>query len=187
MLTASKLEKIIELENNLKAQYQTKLDALAAEIAGHVADKKDFIKKNDEQQKVIATQLEKITSLNKDATANKHMEQLNRELGNRSEKLQSEVDEIKVRVKSLQKDLAKEREELKELKKFDPARMKKNLDATKKKLVESQAANDLLQKKAKTYKQEKFELEQQVKELEAKLAALEVTEETEKESEAAAA
>ena len=188
MLTASKLEQIIELENNLKGQYQKQLDAQAAEIAGHIDDKKRFIKKNEDLQEVIATQLKQITTLTTEATANKNMEQLNRELNNRSEKLQDEVAEMKKRVKALQKDLASEREELKALKQFDPAKMKKNLDAAKKKAAEKQAANDLMQKTLNKTKNEKAELELKVKELEAKLTELEPAEaETEEEKESVAA
>ena len=187
MLTASKLEQIIELENNLKDQYQVKLDAQASEMAGHIADKETFIKKNEEQQAVIAKQLEQITLLSKEATANKKVEQQNREITNRAEKLQEDFTEMKKRVKSLQKDLASEREELKALKQFDPAKMKKNLDAAKKKAAEKQAATDLLQKSLSKTKNEKAELELKVKELEAKLAELEPAEETEEEKESVAA
>ena len=73
------------------------------------------------------------------------LEQLHRELTSRAEKMQNEITEQKKRVKSLQKDLATEREELKALKQFDPARMKKSLDANKKKMAEKITANDLLQ------------------------------------------
>ena len=186
MLTASKLEKIIELENNLKDQYQAKLDAQAAEIAGHIADKQSFIKKNEELQAAIAKQLEQITLLTREASANKHVEQQNRELTNRAEKLQDEVAEAKKRIKSLQKDLASEREELKALKQFDPARMKKNLDTAKKKAAEKQAAADLLQKTLNKTKSEKAELELKVKELETRLAQLDPAEETKEEESAAA-
>ena len=41
MLTANKLEKIIELEDNLKGQYQEKLDAKSAEIAELIKEKED--------------------------------------------------------------------------------------------------------------------------------------------------
>jgi chromosome segregation ATPase len=189
MLTVNKLEKIIELENTLKAKYVVKLDALASEISGHIADKNSFIRKNEEKQAVIATQLKQITGLTTQATENKHLEQLNRELGSRAEKLQEEVAELKSRMKSLQKDIAKEREELKTLKQFDPAKMKKNLDAAKKKQVENQTANTLLQKSLNKTRNEKTELEQRVKELEARLAeleALEVNEYAEVKSETAA-
>ena len=80
-------------------------------------------------------------------------------------------------MKSLQKDLAQERGEISTLKQFDPAKMKKNLDANKKKLAEKSTANDLLQKSLNKSKTENAELQRKVKELEAKLALLEDTEE----------
>lgn len=166
MLTASKLEKIIELEDNLKTQYQAQLDAKTAEI-------ERLTKERDEQKAVIARQLETLTTLSSEGTASKRAEQLNRELTNRSGKLQDEVTELKKRVRTLQKDLAQEREEHKALKQFDPARMKKNLDENKKKLAERTSANELLQKSLSKTRTEKAELEKKVTELEARLAALE--------------
>ena len=180
MLTANKLEKIIELEDNLKGQYEEKLNAKTAEIA-------ELIREKDELQATIATQLETITDLSGKAGANQKVEQRNRELHNRCDNLQGEIATQKARLKAQQKDLTQEREEIKELKKFDPAKMKKNLDASKKKLAEKTTANDLLQKTLNKTKTEKAELEQKVKELEAKLAELEPVEEevVEEESEAA--
>lgn len=179
MLTANKLEKIIELEDNLKSQYQEKLDAKCAEIA-------DLIKVKDDLQATIATQLETITDLSAKAGANQKVEQRNRELHNRCENLQEEIATQKVRLKAQQKDLAQEREEIKELKKFDPAKMKKNLDSSKKKLAEKTTANDLLQKNLNKARTEKAEQERKVTELEAKLAELEPVEEVEEEESEAA-
>jgi len=179
MLTAKNLEKFIELEDKLRAEYQVQLDAKSAEIERCMAEK-------EEQQAVIAKQLEQITSLSTHASANKRTEQLNRELQQRSENLQEEVTAQKKRLKSLQKDLAQEREEIKTLKQYDPARMKKNLDANKKKLAEKTAAADLLQKNLNKTKTEKAELQRQVKDLETRLAALEDTEEVETTEEEAA-
>jgi uncharacterized protein YlxW (UPF0749 family) len=73
-------------------------------------------------------------------------------------------------VKALQKDLAAERAELAELKKYDPQRLRKNLDATKKKLAEKTTAADKLQKSVTQARAENTQLEQKVKELEAQLA-----------------
>lgn len=192
MLTASKLEQIIELENNLKGQYQVKIDAQTVQIASLVKEREDqeavTLKEKDEQKAIIAKQLEQITTLSKDASAAKRVEQLHRELTSRAEKMQKEITEQKKRMKSLQKDLSTEREELKALKQFDPAKMKKNLDAAKKKAAEKQTANDLMQKTLGKTKTEKGELEQTVKELEVKLAAFEeAEEETKEETEAVAA
>jgi len=67
MLIADKLEKIIELEDNLKAQYQVQLDAKSAEIAG-------LIKEREELQTVIARQLDTITDLSSKASVNQKLE-----------------------------------------------------------------------------------------------------------------
>jgi chromosome segregation ATPase len=179
MLTTKNLEKLIELETSLRAEYQVQLDAKSAEIEAGA-------KKQEEQQTIIAKQLEQISTLSTEATANKRIEQLNRELESRSEKLQEEVTSQKGRIKSLQKDLAEERAEIKTLKQLDAASLKKNLHANKKKLAEKTAANDLLQKSVNKYKSENAELQQKVKELEARLAELEPAEQVEEAEEAAA-
>ena len=77
-------------------------------------------------------------------------------------------------MKTLQKDLAAERAELAELKKYDPQRLRKNLDSNKKKLAEKTTAADKLQKSLSQTKAEKAELELKVKELEAQLEPLKV-------------
>ena len=177
MLTAKNLERVMELENKLRLEYQTQLDAKSAEI-------ERFTKDKEEQQAVIAKQLQQITTLSTESTKNKRSEQLNRELHQRCENLQEDIATQKKRLKGLQKDLAEERAEIKTLKQFDPAKMKKSLDASKKKLAEKTEANDLLQKSVNKSKAEKVELQQKVKELEAKLA---LTENAEEEAEEAAA
>ncbi|RLA44222.1 MAG: hypothetical protein DRR04_10625 [Gammaproteobacteria bacterium] len=173
MLTTKSLERIIELEDKLRAEYQVQLDAKTVEIDSG-------IKKQEEQQAVIAKQLEKITTLSAEASVNKRIEQLNRELHSRCENLQHEIATQKTRLKALQADLAEERAEIKELKKFDPAKMKKNLDASKKKLVEKTTAADLLQKSLNKTRGENAELQSKLKELEGKLAELEAPEGVEK-------
>lgn len=171
MLTANKLEKIMELEDRLRAEYQEKLDAKTAQIESLEAQKA-------EKQATIDKQLETIAELSEKAVANQNIEQQKRELGNRSEKLAEEVATLKKRTKSLQKDLAAEREELKTLKQYDPQKMKKNLDASKKKLAEKTQAADLLQKSLSKSRGEKAELERKVKEMEVKLEELQATLET---------
>ena len=93
---------------------------------------------------------------------------MNRELTNRSDNQQAEILELKKRVKALQKDLAEVRSENKELTRYDPVRMKKNLAANKKTLAEKSKANELLQKSLNKARGENGELEGKVKELEAK-------------------
>jgi hypothetical protein len=164
---------MIALEDKLRAEYQVQLDDKSAEI-------ESCIKEKEVQQATIARQLEQITTLSTQASANKRTEQLNRELNQRSENLAEEVATQKKRLKALQKDLAEERAEVKVLKQFDPAKMKKNLDANKKKLAEKTTANDLLQKSLSKFKKtENIELQRKVKELESKLAELENIEEDE--------
>jgi predicted nuclease with TOPRIM domain len=90
--------------------------------------------------------------------------------------LKADLEQQKLRNKSLQKDLDSERATLTELKKLDPDKMKKNLDATKKKLAERTASNELLEKNLKRTKAENTELQSTVKTLEAKVASLEETE-----------
>ena len=122
-----------------------------------------------ELEQSIAAQLATITELSgksKDAAA---LEQRNRELHNRSENMKEEVATTKSRLKALQKDLAAERTELAELKKYDPQRMRKNLDASKKKLAEKTAAADKLQKSLSEARSENSKLELKIKELEAQL------------------
>ena len=172
MLTTKSLERVIELEDKLRAEYQIQLDAKSAEIDLGTT-------KQEEQKAVISKQLETISTLSTQATANQHLEQRNRELHSRSENLQDEVAKQKQRIKDLQKDLAEERAEVKALKQFDPAKMKKNLDANKKKLAEKTTASDLLQKSLNKSKAENAESQRKLKELEAKLEELEVTEEVE--------
>ena len=187
MLTLNKLEKVIELEDKLRAEYQDQLDAKTAEIEKQTKKQSELQDTIEELKGTVSKQLETITDLSQKATANQRVEQLNRELSNRSEKLQDEVADLKKRVKSLQKDLAEAREENKTLKQFDPPRMKKNLDASKKKLADKTRAAELLQKSLNASKSENAELQQKVQELEAKIAELAPEEEPEQAKEEAAA
>jgi hypothetical protein len=96
--------------------------------------------------------------------------------------MKEEVATAKSRVKALQKDLAAERTELAELKKYDPQRLRKNLDASKKKLAEKTTAADKLQKLLNQARTENTQLEQKVKELEAQLEALKPEDSAQEES-----
>lgn len=180
MLTANKLEKIIELEDNLRSVYEAQLGEKAAELEASEAERERL-------QAIIDKQLETITDLSGKAGPNQRMEQQNRELTNRTEKLQAEATELKKRVKTLQKELAEERDENRRLTQFDPLKMKKNLDANKKKLAEKTAAADRLQKSLNQVKSEKAALQRRVDELEAKLAETAPSEEEAEPAEAATA
>jgi chromosome segregation ATPase len=173
MLSLNKLEKVIELEEQLRSEYQSQLDSKAEEIDSLIRKQAELQATIETRQATIDQQLATITELSGKATANQRTEQLNRELTNRTDKLQDEVAELKKRVKILQKDLAEERAENKTLKQFDPARMKKNLDAGKKKLAEKTRAAEVLQKSLNASKSENAELQSKLKELEARLAELE--------------
>lgn len=187
-LTLNNLEKLMEMETQLRSEYQPKLDEKDAAIS-KLADKETALETRiSELEKTIATQLTTITELSgksKDAQA---LEQRNRELHNRSENMKEEIAAAKGRVKALQKDLAAERSELAELKKYDPQRLRKNLDATKKKLAEKTAAADKLQKSLSQARAENTQLEQKVKDLEAQLAETNAESEaqTDEDSQAAA-
>lgn len=165
MLTASKLEQIIELEDTLRTEYQAKLDAMTAEIERGQEECTQL-------QATIDAQRGAITELSGRAAPNQKLEQQNRELHNRSENMKEEVAAMKLRVKALQKELSEEREQVKSLSQYDPARMKKNLDANKKKLAEKTSANELLQKSLNKTKAENAELQRKVQEMEQKLAEL---------------
>jgi len=181
-LTLNKLEKLIEVENKLRGEYQQQLDAKDATIAQLNSDKATLESKLSELENTIATQLATITDLSGKSGNNQALEQRNRELHNRSENMKEEVATVKSRVKALQKDLAAERTELAELKKYDPQRLRKNLDASKKKLAEKTTAADKLQKLLNQARTENTQLEHKVKELEAQLEALKPEDSAEGES-----
>lgn len=168
MLSVNKLEKVIELEEQLRGEYQSQLEKKSTEI-------ETLRKSQSDLQATIDRQLETITDLSGKATANQRVEQLNRELTNRAEKLQEEVTTLKKRLKTVQKELAEERAENKALKQFDPARMRKNLDANKKKLAEKTRANEVLQKSLNKTKAENAELQRKIEELESRLEEQEAT------------
>ena len=176
MLTAGRLEKIMELETQLREQYQEQLDSKTAEIDRLSVRESELKATVNKLQGTVDTQLENLRDLSEKATANQRVEQHNRELSNRCEKQAAEIGDLKKRVKTLQKDLETVRAENKTLTQYDPARMKKNLDANKKKLAEKQKANEALQKSLKETRQENLELQRKVAELEAKVAELEPAE-----------
>ena len=187
-LTLNKLEKLIEVESNLRGEYQQQLDAKDETISQLNNDKAALETKLSALENTIATQLATITDLSKKSGNNQALEQRNRELHNRSENMKEEVATVKSRIKTLQKDLAEERAELAELKKYDPQRLRKNLDASKKKLAEKTTAADKLQKLLNQARTENTQLEQKIKELETQVETLKPEEATpEEQAEQAAA
>ena len=188
-LTLNKLEKLIELETQLRGEYQQQLDDKDVSIAQLTVDKTALEEQISEREKTIATQLATITEFSSKSKDIQALEQRNRELHNRSDKMKDEVATVKSRVKELQKDLAAERAELAELKKYDPQRLRKNLDTSKKKLADKTAAADKLQKSLNQARAENTQLEQKVKDLEAQVAAAaeaEQSDKTEEDKQAAA-
>jgi chromosome segregation ATPase len=168
-LSLNKLEKLIELETQLRSEYQQQLDEKDASISDLTRDKGALASKVAELEKTISTQLATISEMSSKSSETQALEQRNRELHNRSENMKEEVAVAKSRLKTLQKDLAAERVELAELKKYDPQRMRKNLDTSKKKLAEKTAAADKLQKSLSEARSENSQLELKIKELEAQL------------------
>ena len=171
-LTLNKLEKLIEVETKLRDEYGQQLQKKDAAIAKLNEDKASLETKLAELEGTIAKQLTTITELSGKSGNTQALEQRNRELHNRSENMKDEVASVKSRIKSLQKDLAAERAELAELKKYDPQRLRKNLDGSKKKLAEKTAAADKLQKLLNQARAENAELKEQVKGLEGQLSEL---------------
>jgi chromosome segregation ATPase len=181
-LTLNKLEKLIEVENKLRSEYQQQLDAKDATISQLNNDKAALETKLTELEATIATQLATITEMSAKSGNTQALEQRNRELHNRSENMKEEVATVKSRIKALQKDLAAERSELAELKKYDPQRLRKNLDASKKKLAEKTTAADKLHKLLNQARAENTELEQKIKALETELETLKPEEATDAET-----
>jgi chromosome segregation ATPase len=178
MLTARKLEQFLEIENNLRSEFQAKLDAKAAELA---RCQQELATRREQMQATIDKQLATIAELSAKATVSQRTEQLNRELTNRSEKLAEEAANLKKRTKELQKDLGEAREQIKVLTQYDPQRMKTNLEAGKRKLAEQTSANEALQKALARTRAENTELQRKLKELEGKLAATQAVPQTEEE------
>ncbi|MEL0138645.1 MAG: hypothetical protein VW806_14330 [Halieaceae bacterium] len=176
------MEKLIEVESKLRSEYQQQLDAKDATISQLNNDKAALETKLTELEATIATQLATITEMSAKSGNTQALEQRNRELHNRSENMKEEVATVKSRIKALQKDLAAERSELAELKKYDPQRLRKNLDASKKKLAEKTTAADKLQKLLNQARAENTELEQKIKALETELETLKPEEATDAET-----
>ena len=140
-LSLNKLEKLIELETQLRGEYQQQLDDKDATIAELQHDQSAAEAKVAELEKTITTQLATIKDMSGKSNDTQALEQRNRELHNRSENMKEEVAVAKSRLKALQKDLAAERAELAELKKYDPQRLRKIL-MPEEKLAEKTTAAD---------------------------------------------
>lgn len=165
MSAVRNLEALISIENDLKSQYEDKLTKLEQQVATAEAEKSELAAKIEEQ-------LQTIKSLSSATDETKRLEQLNREISNRSEKLQSELDSQKNKIKSIQKETTELKSENKSLKQFDAEKMKKNLAATKKKLTDERNATSLINKSLSKQKTENTELKSEIEELKAEVEKL---------------
>lgn len=172
MLAAKNLERLLEIEAELKEQYEDKLKAKDEEIAAEVAKQEGLQAVIDKQKESLKRQQEEIVSLRSVDNDTKRIEQLNRELNSRTLKLQEELEGQKKKNKSIQKETQADREMLKELKQYDVKKMKKNLDQNKKKVAELNASNASLQKNYNKFKAENVELKDKAKSLQAELDAI---------------
>ena len=75
MLTAQKLEKIIELEDSLRAEYQAKLDAKTAELN---RCQQELVGQRAQLQSTIDTQLVTISEMSSKAAASQKLEYFGR-------------------------------------------------------------------------------------------------------------
>ena len=125
----------------------------------------------EKQKASLQEQAEQISALKAPQNDAKRTEQLNRELNSRLNKLQDELDSQKKRNKVMQKEAQADKAALKDYQQFDVKKMKKNLDANKKKAAEQNAAIELLQKTNNKLKVENKELSAKVKDFEEKAAS----------------
>ena len=148
---ANNLEALIKLEQNLKSQYEEKLAAKTKKI--------EALENNQSAQKTtIEKQLAQITQMSAERSELKRVEQSNRELTNRTNNLQKELDNLRTKAKGTQKELIEAKASVKTLKQLDAEKLKKNLISTKGKLLEQRNANELLSKKNRELKVENNDL-----------------------------
>ena len=83
-LSLNKLEKLIELETQLRGEYQQQLDDKDATIAELQSDKTAMEAKMGELEKTISTQLATIKDMSGKSNDTQALEQRNRELHNSS-------------------------------------------------------------------------------------------------------
>jgi hypothetical protein len=162
---ADQLEALINLESNLKAQYEKKLTAERYKNEEHAETQAKL-------QATIAKQAAEITALKAGGTDMKRIEQENRELTSRAENIKNEFDAQRSKTKVAHKELIALKAEVKDLKQLDAKKLKKNLVESKKKLEEQRTANELLTKSNKKYKQENFDHQNTIEKLEKELEAL---------------
>jgi len=92
MLAAKNLERLIEIEADLKQQYEGQLSAKDAEIAKGQKEIEELKAAIEKQKSTLKIQAEQITELKSPQSDTKRIEQLNRELNSRVNKLQDELE-----------------------------------------------------------------------------------------------
>lgn len=165
MAAAEQLEALIKLETDLKTQYEKKLTAERYKIEALEDSQKKL-------QATLALQAAEIGELKSGGTDLKRLEQENRELNNRCDKIKAEYESHRSKAKGAQKELIELRKEIKDLKQLDAKKLKKNLVETKKKLEEQRKANELLTKSNNAHKQENHEHTLKIAQLEQELVEL---------------
>lgn len=159
MSAAENLEAFIKMENELRAEYEVKLNA-------QVEKTEQAEIRQAELQVTINEQASELASLANAANDIKRLIQEGRESNNRVSKAQAEVESQKTKAKLLRKEFAETKSELKALKQLDPEKLKKNIKAAKKKIEEERKSNDLLEKAIKQFKESNSELKKKNQELE---------------------
>jgi chromosome segregation ATPase len=162
---ADKLEALMKVEQDIKAQYEKKVTAERYKL-------EESNKTIAKLQATLSDQAAQISELKASGSDSKRLEQEIREVTNRSEKLKNEIEAQRSKTKLAQKELNELKSENKALKQLDAKKLKKNLFDTKKKLEESRTANNLLSANIKKYKQENHEHLSTIEKLEAELEEL---------------
>jgi chromosome segregation ATPase len=175
MSVAKNLEALINMENQLKAQYEAELKTKENQIDALTKSQATLQAAQASLEATIEKQKSLMAELTVGSNETKRLEQTNRELNNRAEKLQGEVDMQKNRAKALSKDLAEARQQIKTLEQYDAEKLKKNLVAAKQTIAEQRTANELLNKTANKTKAENAELQATLKTVQDELEALKAT------------
>ncbi|MFT7130599.1 MAG: hypothetical protein ACI89U_002723 [Gammaproteobacteria bacterium] len=175
MSAIDKLEALMKLELDLKAQYEKKMTAERYKL-------EESIVSQTKLQATVVDQAAQISDLKARGSESKRLEQEIREINNRAEKLKLEGDAQRKKTKLALKELNELKTIVKNLKQLDAEKLKKNLVNTKKKLEEQRTANTLLSKNIKNYKQENHDHLNTIAKLEAELEELKPEEEVENEA-----
>jgi len=170
-----KLEALMKLELDLKAQYEKKITAERYKVEEAMATQAKL-------QATVVEQATQISTLKASGTESKRLEQELRESNNRVEKLKNESEALRKKAKETSKELNELKSAIKALKQLDAEKLKKNLVGAKKKLEEQRTANTLLSKNIKNYKQENHEHLNTIAKLEAELEEFKPADDTEQET-----